>query len=176
MIHTWSCTLCDFDCLAAVSDQKLEAVIRTKLMCPRSRSETVSGVALERGRMHIAVSATPPSQIHLPEWMALVLDEDEQGGKLSSSNMLGQLAKRYQDKPSSLSWIHGLSYWTEWGHSLMGQTHTSSFNHLSSSRTSSSLKCMSFHFILSCWIESQLVPFFSIYVARHGIGLSITLY
>ena len=122
------------------------------------------------------VSATPPSQIHLPEWMALVLDEDKQGGKLSSSNMLGQLAKRYQDKPSSLSWIHGLSYWTEWGHSLTGQTHTSSFNHLSSSRTSSSLKCMSFHFILSCWIESQLVPFFSVYVARHGIGLSITLY
>ena len=33
-------------------------------------------------------------------------DEDEQGGKLSSSNMLEQLAKRYQGKPSSSSGIH----------------------------------------------------------------------
>ena len=33
-------------------------------------------------------------------------DEDEQGGKLSSSNMLEQLAKRYQGKPSSPSGIH----------------------------------------------------------------------
>ena len=58
--------------------------------------------------MHIAVSATPPSQNmgNTPagvDGASVSSDEDEQGGKLFSSNMLEQLAKRYQGKPSSPS-------------------------------------------------------------------------
>ena len=59
-----------------------------------------------------AVSATPPSQNmgNTPAGVdsaCVSPEKDEQGGKLSSSNMLEQLAKTYQGKPSSPS---GMSY------------------------------------------------------------------